>query len=514
LNQLRCARARRSERRDAKSDAVPSVERRNEADARPRAILWGRGLLRREFVDGLDRSPRYALRPSPARAAKSPRRSGSIWSEYALGLVLSFAIPAAAEAITVKTVPGPAGVETWLSEEHALPMIAVSISLPGGSAYDPQGKAGLAALTASLMDEGAGDLDSSAFKQAMDSRAIKLSAQADRDYMVVSLTTLTENAPEAFRLLGLALAKPRFDAEAVERMRASRLADIKQEDQRATRVAGNAWFAAYFGGHPYAHPESGTAPSVESLTIADIKSFAADHLVRDRVKVAAAGDITEADLRRYLQEVIAPLPAKSVAPVARLPEPGKPGSQVIPRDEAAPVAMFGLPGPMRLDPDFIPTFVTNYIFGGGGFAARLMTEVRDKRGLTYGISTQQVDFRSASIIMGTVQSEKSKIGTALEVTKSEMARFAKDGATEKELADAKTYLTGSFPLTLDANAKIARTLNGFQRSGLGPDYVEKRNALIQAVSLAQVNAMAKKYYDPERLVVVIAGTPAQSASAQ
>jgi len=431
-----------------------------------------------------------------------------------LGLAFAVALPLTAEAITVKTVPSPAGVETWLSEEHALPMIAVSISLPGGSAYDPQGKAGLAALTAALLDEGAGDLDSSAFKQAMESRAIRLSAQADRDNMVVSLTTLSENAPEAFRLLAMALAHPRFDSEAVERMRASRLAEIKQQDQRASSVAANAWFVAYFGSHPYAHDESGTAESVEALTIADIKSFAAGHLVRDKVKIAAAGDITQAQLRRYLQGVIGPLPAKTVPPVARLSEPGKPSSKVIPRDEAAPVAMFGLLGPMRLDPDFIPTFVANYIFGGGGFSARLMTEVRDKRGLTYGISTQQVDFRGAAIIMGTVQSEKSKIGTALDVTKSEMARFASGGATEKELADAKTYLTGSFPLTLDSNAKIARTLNGFQRVGLAPDYVDKRNALIQTVTLREVNAMAKKYYDPERLVVVVAGTPAQSASAQ
>jgi zinc protease len=169
---------------------------------------------------------------------------------------------------------------------------------------------------------------------------------------------------------------------------------------------------------------------------------------------------------------------------------------------------------MRADPEFIPVFVTNYIFGGGGFSARLMDEVRDKRGLTYGISTQVNDFRASSIIVGSVQSDKAKIVTALDVTKSEMARFAKDGATQKELDDAKTYLTGSFPLGLDSNAKIARTLNGYQRSGLPADYVVKRNGLIQAVSLVQVNAMAKKYYDPAKLVVVIAGTPAAPSPAQ
>jgi zinc protease len=424
------------------------------------------------------------------------------------GIALSFAIPAAAEAITVKTVQSPAGVETWLSDEHALPMIAVNVALPAGSAYDPSDKPGLASLMASLLDEGAGDLNSEAFKEELEKRAIRLTAQADRDYLVVSLTTLSENADEAFRLLGLALNRPRFESEAVERMRDSKLADLKQEEQQPTRVASKAWVASYFGNHPYAHPEAGTAAAVQAMTIADIKAFAADHLVRDRVKVSVAGDITEVQLRRYLQQIIAPLPAKSVPVIAAPVAPGKPGAQLIPRDEAAPVAMFGFSGPMRLDPDFMPDFVTNYIFGGGGFSARLMNEVRDKRGLTYGISTQLVDFRAASLIMGTVQSEKSKIETALDVTKSEMARFAQEGATAKELEDAKTYLTGSFPLGLDSNAKIARTLNQFQRQGLSADYVEKRNAMIEAVTLAKVNEMAKKYYDPARLVVVVAGTPA------
>ena len=188
-------------------------------------------------------------------------------------------------------------------------------------------------------------------------------------------------------------------------------------------------------------------------------------------------------------------------------------TNTIPRNEPAPVAMFGFAGPMRLDPDFIPTFVANYILGGGGFSSRLMDEVRDKRGLTYGISTYLADYKSSSLIVGSVQSDKAKINTALDVTKSELARFAKDGATAKELADAKTYLTGSYPLGLDSNVKIARTLNAYQRQGLTPDYVEKRNGLIQAVTLAQVNAMAKKWYDPSKLVVVIAGTPDAAAAA-
>ena len=422
-------------------------------------------------------------------------------------LLLTVAVPATANAITVRAVQGPSGVETWLSEEHSIPIIAVNIAFPAGAAYDPSDKPGLATLVSSLLDEGAGDLPSEAFKQALEARAIRIGASADKDYITVSMTTLKENADEAFRLLGLVLSRPRFDQEAVERMRVAILAGLKQEDENPSTVASKSWFATYFGTHPYAHPDSGTPSGVQAVTVNDIKAFAADHFVRDRVKVAVAGDINDAELRRYLQQLFTSMPTKSVAPVARAAEAGKPATSIIPRNEPAPVAVFGFAGPMRLDPDFIPTFVANYILGGGGFSSRLMDEIRDKRGLTYGISTYLADYKSAALILGSVQSEKTKITTALDVTKSELARFAREGATAKELADAKTYLTGSYPLGLDSNAKIARTLNAYQRQGLTADYVEKRNGLINAVTLQQVNAMAKKYYDPSKLVVVIAGTP-------
>lgn len=432
----------------------------------------------------------------------------------ASALMFALLIPGAANAITVRSVQGPTGVETWLSEEHALPMIAVNISLPAGSAYDPPDKPGLADMMASLLDEGAGDLTSDAFKQALESRAIRLTASAERDYVVVTLTTLKENTDEAFRLAALALGHPRFDAEAVERIRVALQASLKQEDEDPARVAVKAWYAAYFGAHPYAHPTAGSPAGIAAIKSDDIKNFAADHLVRGGIKVAVSGDITEVQLKKYLQQLFLPLPAKSVPVVAKPTDAGKPASHTIVRNEAAPVAVFGSPGPMRADPDYIPAFVANYILGGGSFSARLMDQVRDKRGLTYGIYTQINDFRGASVIVGQVQSDKGKILTAIDVTKSEMERFAKDGATMKELADAKTFLTGSFPLTLDSNAKIARTLSAYQRSGLSADYVEKRNGMIQAVTLAKVNEMAKKYFDPARLVIVIAGTPAIGTAQQ
>jgi zinc protease len=429
---------------------------------------------------------------------------------FTLALILALAIPAAAHAVTVKTVPAPSGVDVWLSEEHSLPMVAISASFPAGSAYDPSGKEGLSALTAALLDEGAGDMKATAFKQALESRAIHLDISADRDFLVVSVKTLSTNVNEAFRLLGLALAHPRFDAEAVERMRFAILAGLKEDEEDPGTIAVKAWFKTYFGVHPYAHDDNGSAEGLKAITIDDIKAFAGTHLVRGTAKVSVAGDITPEALARQIDATFGSLPPDAPPPTPHPGKVGAPGQHVIAMDVPQPSAVFGVPGPLRIDADFIPTYVANYIYGGGGFSSRLMDEVRDKRGLTYGISTSVADYRAAGIIVGEVASDKTTIASALDVAKSVMARFAKEGATEKELMDAKTYLTGSFPINFDSNVKIAATLNGFQRAGLDADYVAHRNALIDAVTLAQVNASAKKYFDPARLTIVIAGTPVKA----
>jgi zinc protease len=437
----------------------------------------------------------------------------SLLRKFAVLAVLVL-MPLAARAADVVTVDAPEGVEVWLSEEHTIPMIAVSISLPAGSAYDPADLPGVASMMSSLLNEGAGDLDDNAFKEALETYAIRLGFSTGSDYMGVTLSTLTENADEAFRLLALALQQPRFDAGPIERVRAQTLAGLRQDEEDPSTISAKAWAQAYFGDHPYAHDASGTFESVAEIGAEDIRAFAMNHLVRGGAKVAVAGDITPGQLGIYLEQVFGPLPLGNVAPVAAPAAPGTPGTEIIEMEIPQPAVIFGLEGPMRSDPDFIPTYVANYILGGGGFSSRLMDEVRENRGLTYGISTGLQDLRSASLIRGSVQSERTRVTTALEVTKAEMARFANEGVTETELADAKTYLTGSFPLGLDSNSKIAGALNGFQRAGLGPEYVAERNGLIEAVTLEKVNEVARRFYNPDALVIVIAGTPAPPEESQ
>ena len=382
-----------------------------------------------------------------------------------LVVAVALFVPATAQALNVRPIAELAGLEVWLSEEHSLPMIAVTISLPAGSAYDPEGKEGLAAMASALLDEGAGDLDTNAYKEALEARAIRLSASTDRDYAIVSLTTLSENAAEAFRLLALALQHPRFDPAPLNLVRSQIIAAIQQDEEDPGTVADNAWYAAYFLGTPMPIRRAARPRGLARVTHDDIRAFAASHWVRGGAKIAVAGDITEAQLRAFLQTVFGPLPAAAPPPVPEPARVGAPGVRVIAADVPQPAAVFGVAGPLRADPDFIPTFVANYIFGGGGFSSRLMNEVREKRGLTYGIDTGIDDNIVAAVIVGSVASDKSKITTALEVTQSEMAQFARDGATAAELADAKTYLTGSFPLGFDSNVKISGLLAAFQRAG-------------------------------------------------
>ncbi len=422
--------------------------------------------------------------------------------------VALFLAPSLAQAAEVVSLDAPEGVEVWLSEEHTIPMIAFRLSIPGGSAYDPADLPGVASMMSALLDEGAGDLDDAAFKEALETYAIRLGFGGGREYLSVSMSTLTENADEAFRLMALALHAPRFDAAPIERVRAQTLAGLRQDEEDPGTIAAKAWANKYFLDHPYAHNPSGTFESVAAISAADIRAYAGRHLVRGGAKVAVAGDITQEQLSVYLEQVFGPMPLGDVEPVAAPTAFGEAGTEIIEMDIPQPAVIFGFDGPMRHDPDFIPTYVANYILGGGGFSSRLMDEVREKRGLTYGIRTGLQDYRSTALIRGSVQSERTKVSTALEVTKQEIARFASEGVTEMELADAKTYLTGSFPLSLDSNSKIARALNGFQTAGLGPEYVIERNGLIEAVTMERVNEVAARYYTADELVIVIAGTPA------
>jgi zinc protease len=428
---------------------------------------------------------------------------------FALLALMPGAWISGAQAADIKPIDLGKNVEVWFSEDHTVPIIAFNISLPAGSGYDPASKAGLAAFAAALIDEGAGNMDARAFHGALADHAIQFRAAADRDNLVISVVTLRENAPLAMHLVQMALIHPRFDAEAVTRVRAQMIQAIQQGDSQPPTLARRVFSKDFFNGHAYGHSADGDVKSISGISTEDLRNFARTHWVKAGLQIAVAGDISQPAAQKLLAQTFQPLLGALPAPVPDIGKLGDPGIHVLEMPVPQPTIMFGLPGIMRADPDYIPGYVANYILGGGGFSSRLTAEVRVKRGLTYGISTSLTAYRKASIMVGSVATRADAVRQTIQVVKDTLADFAATGPTQSELDDAKTFLTGSFPLAFASNAGIAAQLGTFQRQGLDSGYVARRNALIQAVSLDDVKRVSKRLFDPARLTVVVAGTPVE-----
>jgi len=421
-------------------------------------------------------------------------------------LVCAFSVPAAAATVNVKNLDMGKNVQVWYVEDHTLPMIALTAALPAGSAYDPKDKPGLAAFTADLLNEGAGNLKSQEFQTALSNKAIRLNMTPTRDYLVISIVTLSENAKEAFRLLGLALTRPRFDNDAITRVRAQIVAALQQEDEDPQDVASKGFMNTFMGSHPYAHPINGTTASISRINRNDVRAFAREHWVRNGLKISVSGDVDPETLKVLIGSAFGQLPAKWAPPIPPVRHMGVPGVHVIPLHVPQPTAVFGLPGILRSDRDFIPAYVANYVLGGGGFSSRLMQEVREKRGLTYGISSSLDTLRKAGIFAVQVATRANAMQQTIDVVRATMKDFADNGATDKELADAKTYITGSFPLAFSSNSGIVTQLNSFQRVGLPIDYIAKRNALINAVTVEDVKRVAKRVFNPNKMTILVGGS--------
>jgi zinc protease len=412
-----------------------------------------------------------------------------------------------ADAVSVVEVKSPKGIVAYLSEDHSSPVISVSFTFSGGTAVDPPDKQGLTELGCSLFNEGAGDLDSFAFQSALEDRAISLGMSADRDRIRGSLTTTSPTLDEAVRLTRLALLQPRQDPEAIERMRRELLVQIAARAEVPGRLASRKLFLELFGGHPYAREEEGTAEGVKALTRADVQAWAKTRLSRDRLLVGVAGDITAAQLAGILDTLFADLPAigsgAAKAPPATVSTVGK--TSRIFRDLTQTTITIGAPGIMRSDPDWYAATVADYIFGSGSFASRLMNEVREKRGLAYTVRSSLVPFDSGAIVTIGAGTRADQADQSLRVIREEVAKMRNPGPTQDELDGAKQYLTGAWPLRFTSTGRVAELLVEIQHERLGLDYLDRRNKLIEAVTLADVKRVAKRLYNPDVLTVVIVG---------
>jgi len=423
-----------------------------------------------------------------------------------LAFLLALLLLVPAEAAKVKPVAALANVPVWLSEDHTLPVIALTLSFPAGSAFDPSGKAGMAALAAYLLDEGAGEMNADAFQSALAARGIRLEVSPSRDSVTVSMMTLSANAKEAFRLLGLALTKPRFDTEAVTRVRLQMMQsfDVSREDPNA--VAERGFYSLYFGPYTYGRPLQGDPRSLAAISAGDLKAFAKNHWVQGGLKIAVAGDITAATLAPLLKASFGALP-ETTPPQPPAPlRVGAAGLHILALEVPQPAIMFGQTGMLRRDRDFLAGMVANYILGGAGSGSRLTREIREQRGLTYDVSTDLVPYNRAGLLLGTVSTRRDAVRQTIALLKETMRKFASDGPSEQELADAKQYLNGSFPLSFTSNADIASQLNSFQQLGLPLDYLDRRADLIAAVSREDVRRAARRLFDPDKLTIVVAGS--------
>lgn len=420
--------------------------------------------------------------------------------------VLALALPAQAE-IPIKEITSPGGIIAWLVEDHNIPFMALEIQFRGGTSLEASDKRGVVNLMAATLEEGAGEMDSRAFAEARDALAASFRFDAGTDSVGVSAQFLTENRDQAIELLREALVNPRFDQDAVDRVREQVLSNLRSNEKDPGTIAAERFDLLAFGDHPYATTGDGTVETVTALTRDDVVAAHKAALARDRIFVAAAGDITADELGRLLDRLLGDLPATGAPQPQDAPWLLPPGITVEDFPSPQSTVFFGQIGIPRDDPDFFPAFVLNEILGGGRFTARLMTEVREKRGLTYGIGTYIVNMDHADMILGQFSTSNDKTAEAIKVVKAEWGRIGQEGVSPEELEATKTYLTGSYPLRFDGNGPIARILVGMQMDGMPIDYVTTRNAKVEAVTMDDIKRVATRLFTPDALHFVVVGQP-------
>ncbi|MGC6526981.1 MAG: M16 family metallopeptidase [Paracoccaceae bacterium] len=411
-------------------------------------------------------------------------------------------------ATDIQTLRSPAGVTAWLVEDRNIPFVALEMRFKGGSAIDPADKSGATNLMMALLEEGSGEMDAQAFTTAKETLAANFSYDSYQDAVTVSARFLTENREEALSLLRQSIVSPRFEDSALERVRNQVMTGLRSSGKDPEDILRSAFNSEAYGAHPYARDDSGTFETVTALTREDMFETHRNALVKDRVYIAAVGDISADELGLLIDRLLDGLPETSARTLPKEADLGlQRGVKVIDFPVPQSVALFGHVGIARDDPDFFAAYLLNQIFGGTGFESRLMTEVREKRGLTYGISTFLASREYAQTVVGQFASANDKMAEALNVLRAEWSKMAQQGVSADELQRVKTYLTGAYPLRFDGNAAIAGILVGMQMQGLDPSYVVTRNDKVNAVTLEQANRVAKRLFQPESLRIFVVGQP-------
>jgi zinc protease len=415
-------------------------------------------------------------------------------------------------AAKIQRLVSPGGIEAWFVQDATVPLIAMEYAFGGGASQDPAGKPGVGNMVASLLDEGSGDLDSKAFHERLDRRAIELSLSSARDNLRGSLRMLKDNKDEAFDLLRMALTSPRFDSTDVERIRNQVLAGLRRDTTNPSSLAGRKFLEVAYGDHPYARSANGTLESVPKIEIADLKDYVARVVAKDTLRIAVVGDVDPDTLGKLLDKAFGSLPAKAnLTAVPDVAAAKPPQRAFIPLDVPQTVVTFGGPGIRRNEPDFMAGYVVNHILGGGGLSSRLYREVREKRGLAYSIYESLLWMDRSALFIGNTGTRADRAGETVDAVEKEIRRIAEEGPTQKELDDAKSYLKGSQMLALDTSSKLAQALLQYQLDSLPIDYIEKRNAIVDAVTLDDAKKAAKRLWGQGLLTVIVGRAPQAAA---
>ncbi|MDB5491508.1 MAG: peptidase inactive domain protein [Micavibrio sp.] len=438
--------------------------------------------------------------------------SGKIFTLCAALLILTAAPANAATKrfLDIQQVTSPGGIHAWLVEDHSAPVISLQFAFAGaGSATDPAGKQGLVQLASNTMDEGAGDTPSPQFQKILADLSIELGYAVGRDDYNGALRTLTRTKDKAFEMLHLSLTAPRFDAEPVQRMKDANFARIRNSlsdpDWMAARILNDISYT----GHPYANNSGGTTASIAAITADDLRAYVKNNLTRDRLYVAVSGDISKAELATALDTIFASLPA--TAKPANVPDIKLQNAGTIAlykRDIPQTIILMAQPGIDRKDPDWHTAQVMNFILGGGGFGSRLTEEIREKRGLTYGVYSGFSLLDHVSTLSIETSTRNEKTAEVLDLIKAALLKMQTTDVTAAELKDAKSYLVGSIPLALTSNAQIASMLRSLQLDNLPDTYLDTISDRINAVTAADIRRVANRLLTPDKPVTILVGMPA------
>jgi zinc protease len=399
------------------------------------------------------------------------------------------------------------GLRVYYVQAPELPMVDLNITFAAGSARDGE-HSGVAHMTSTLLDTGAGGLDANQLASRIESLGAELNTGSARDMGWVTLRSLSDPAylEPALAVLGDVLGDPAFSKHDFERERARTLVSLRADEQSPSQVAEYAHFEAIYRDHPYALRQNGTEESIKALTLDEIRAFHERYYVARNAVLAIVGDIDRATASRIAEQLAMRLPAGTrAAPLPPVPDLEKASIERIYHPSAQTHVRMGAPGMHRGDPDYFPLYIGNHVLGGSGLVSRLSEEVREKRGLSYSASSYFSPMEQDGPFLLSLQTRNDQADAALEVMRETLQKFVDEGPTAEELDAAKKNITGGFPLLIDSNSKILGYLVMIGFYGLPLDYLETFNATVEAVTREEIIDAFRRRVHPDTMATVIVG---------